>query len=78
MSSLLTLTEIMNISSGHPDREHFARAICIAQIKKLSKSPTAFHHETEGLSYENCYLNNVPLYTLPSFEIQSEDDLNDA
>lgn len=41
--SLLTITEIMTTSECYPDREHFARAIEAAVIKKL--------HEQEPVAY---------------------------
>ena len=39
---------------------------------KTDQEPVAWMHETEGLSYENCYAGNVPLYLHPVSVVSSD------
>ena len=65
---ILTEDEIQEIQN-HPFSQNdwlwfYTRAIEAAILKKIGE-PVAWHHEVEGLSYENHYSGNVPLYELP-------------
>jgi len=44
---------------------------------KTDQEPVAWMHETEGLSYENYYAGNVPLYTAPPSRHLSDEDIVD-
>ena len=44
----------------------FTRALEKAVLDKLKQQvPVAWHHPEEGLSYENHYSDNIPLYAAP-------------
>ncbi len=70
--TILTDDEISNLWLSLPAGQagianDFARAIEAAIIQKIGE-PFTYHHNEEGLNYENHCVGNVPLYRLPEIK----------